>query len=101
MRPAPTVLPLFVGGCLSPVARLAGAVVARALNDARLGDEAAVRWLADTSSGLGFWAAILNAEPEELAERARPGRCDADAPRGRFCGQGMSKLAVTPLTSTV
>ena len=70
MRPAPIAFPLVVGGSVSPVARLAGAIVARAVNDARLGDESALQWLADTSSGLDFWADVLKVEPEELAERA-------------------------------
>ena len=61
---------MYVGGSLSPTARLAGAIVAHAVNDARLGDESALQWLADTSSGLDFWADVLKVEPEELAERA-------------------------------
>ena len=61
---------MYVGGVLSPTARLAGAIVGRALNDARLGVESALRWLADASSGLDFWADVLRVEAEELAERA-------------------------------
>ncbi len=72
MRPVPSALalPLYVGGSLSPTARLAGAVVANALHDADKGDEAALRWFATSSSGLSFWASVLHVEPEDLAERA-------------------------------
>ena len=93
MRPAPTALPLHVGGTLSPTARLAGAIVGRALNDARLGDQAAVRWLATSSSGLNFWAAVLNVEPEDLVERAARALNASAGFQARALGRGPSSPA--------
>ena len=80
----PSVLLLHAGGSLSPTARLAGAIVARALNDARLGDESAVMWFEDTGSGLDFWADVLRVRPEDLAERAARalGHRNSGSPRG-------------------
>ena len=71
MRPVPSAaLPLYVSSSLSPVARLAGAVVANAVKDARRGDEGAVMWFEDARSNLNFWAAVLKVTPEDLVERA-------------------------------